>query len=36
MVEITNIEKILTEKNEVSDFVLITFRTDLGNIRTTR
>ena len=36
MVQITNIEKILTEKNEVSDFVLITFRTDLGNIRTTR
>lgn len=36
MVEITNIEKILTEKNEVSDFVLITFRTNLGNIRTTR
>ena len=36
MVEITNIEKILTEKNEISDFVLITFRTDLGNIRTTR
>ena len=36
MVEITSIEKILTEKNEVSDFVLITFRTDLGNIRTTR
>jgi len=36
MVEITSIEKILTEKNEVSDFVLITFRTDLGSIRTTR
>jgi len=36
MVEITSIEKILTEKNEVSDFVLITFRTDLGSIHTTR
>jgi len=36
MVEITNIEKILTDKNEVSDFVLITFTTDLGNTHTTR
>jgi len=36
MVEITSIEKILTEKNEVSDFVLITFRTGLGSIHTTR
>ena len=36
MVEILKIEKVLTEKEDVSDFVKITFRTDLGNIQTTR
>ncbi len=36
MVEITKIEKILTDKNEMSDFVLITFITDLGNTHTAR
>jgi len=36
MVEITAIEKILKDDGEVSDFVLITFKTDLGNTRTTR
>jgi hypothetical protein len=36
MVKITKIEKILTDSKDVSDFVLITFKTDLGNTRTTR